>query len=215
MGLSDLSSSRDVARESRGFGPRSPARPYRGSMRWDDLFADLEAQLDAADAAALGAQVSELTRAERASITLVDRLRGSQGARVDVHLAHADRTGGADVVRGVVVDVAEQWVLLEDGPWQHLVPLVGVAHAGGLRPRASPGGGVLRRLGLGHALRALARDRVAVRVDTTGGLVVGRIEVVGSDYVEMTSLPAGEAGVGRLGPARLVPFPAVRLVSSG
>jgi len=65
--------------------------------------------------------------------------------------------------------------------------------------RAAPDAGpVMSRLTLGHALRAVARDRAVVRVRTDGGDVVGRVDGVGRDHVDVTRVhpdslrPTGE-----------------------
>ncbi|KGM15178.1 hypothetical protein N867_11085, partial [Actinotalea fermentans ATCC 43279 = JCM 9966 = DSM 3133] len=41
------------------------------------------------------------------------------------------------------------------------------------------------RLRLGHALRAVARDRSVVRVLTTAGTVVGRVDAVGTEHLDV------------------------------
>lgn len=149
-------------------------------VRWDALFADMELQAEALRADVRDAQVAELTRAERASVHLVDRLRSGVGAPVDLLV----RTGGR--VRGVLLDVAAGWVLVEDGPREHLVPVAGLVSVRGAPSVAAAGlGSPLRRLGLGHALRALARDRCLVRCETVGGSVVGRVDAVGADHVDI------------------------------
>jgi hypothetical protein len=149
-------------------------------VRWDALFADMELQADAWASGERDAQVAELTRAERASVHLVDRLRSGVGAPVELLL----RTGAR--VHGPVVDVAAGWVLVEDGRREHLVPLPAVVSVRGAPPVAAAGlGSALRRLGLGHALRALARDRCPVRCETDGGVVVGRVDAVGADHVDV------------------------------
>src|SRR5215207_1477465 len=89
--------------------------------RWELLFADLEAQAAAQDAAEADALVSELTRAEHATMTLADRFRAGVGAGVMLELLD-----GAPL-RGVVREVADEWTLLQgvrpEPASQHLVPL--------------------------------------------------------------------------------------------
>jgi hypothetical protein len=164
----------------------------------------MEAQLDAARAAERQMQVAELTRAERATVGLVDRVRSSRGLRVRLLV----RTG--ETLEGDLVDSAGEWLLLAASPVQQvLVPGAAVSAVSGLSAHgAPPAGAAERRLGLGHALRALARDRVTVRVGVDGGEVVGRIERVGSDHVE---LGATQERSGRLW---TVPFHALVTVRS-
>ncbi|GEA83473.1 hypothetical protein CWIS_00645 [Cellulomonas sp. A375-1] len=158
-------------------------------MRWEALFADLEAGLDAAAAQDLRDEVAELTRAERAQVRLADRLRASRATPLRLVL----RDGQS--VDGVVVDTAPQWVLLAPDPVRRaLVPVPAVTAVVGLAPYAAPSAGeVERRLALGHALRALARDRTAVRVDADGVSVSGRLERVGADHVDVTPMHAERA----------------------
>ncbi|MFI2753022.1 hypothetical protein ACGIF2_06270 [Cellulomonas sp. P22] len=176
-------------------------------MRWESLFADMEAQLAAQESAELGAQVSELTRAERATVTVADRLRASRGARIGV------RVRGGALVDGVVLDTAPEWLLLGEQARRTLVPLDAVTAVVGLVPHAAPAPGeVERRLGLGHALRALARDRVVVRVETDGAELTGRIERVGADHLDLVT---GHGEVLRGGTWWTVPFAGLRAVRSG
>jgi len=149
-------------------------------MRWQALFADLELQLDAAQARDRLDEVPELTRAERAGVALVARLRAHEKGDVVVTVR------GGESRRGVIAEVGTQWVLLADGPREHLVPLDAVALVAGLGTVAAPAPGlVVSRLRLGHALRVLARDRSVVRVLTTAGTVVGRVDAVGTDHVDV------------------------------
>jgi hypothetical protein len=57
----------------------------------------------------------------------------------------------------------------------------------GLGTRAAELTEVERRLGLGHALRALARDRARVVVSTLSGDVTGIIGAVGADFIELST----------------------------
>jgi hypothetical protein len=167
------------------------------------LFGDLEAQLDATRRADLQAELGERVRAERAAVSVVDRVRAATGSRLRIWV-----TGGL-VVDGDAVEVATQWVLLADGVRRVLVPTHALAGIAGLPTIAAPpAGAVERRLSLGHALRALARDRVAVVVVADGYELGGRLERVGADHVDVTPLDGGPAV------PRAVPFGALRAVRS-
>lgn len=184
--------------------------PYGERMRWEALFADMEAQLDAAHAAERAVEVADLTRAELASVELGDRLLGAQG--VDVRLVVA----GGQQVAGRLLEVATQWLLVAEGARRALVPLTAVVAVRGLPVHSAPAAGeVARRLGLGPVLRALARDRVAVRVQAEGCELAGRIERVGADHLDLTAgvtpgLDGGPGGAQRW----TVPFSALRVVRS-
>lgn len=177
-------------------------------VRWESLFADLEAQLGAGEDAERDAEVAERTRAAWARTALADRLRAARGHRLGLAL------DGGQRVSGVCSDVAVEWVSLATEAGPALVPLHAVAWVDGLgRAVAPPPGQVLRRLGLASALRALARDRAGVRLLTAGGEVSGTIDRVGADHVDVAAHPVGE--VRRAGAVRsviTVPFVALRVV---
>jgi hypothetical protein len=189
---------------------RPAARPERAptvsAMRWETLFDDMEAQLAAVDRAGVRADVADLVRAERATVRLADRLRASVGRLQRLRVA------GGEPVEGELVDVSEQWVLLAQGPERRiLVPMAAIAAVAGVGPYVAPEPGqVERRLGLGHALRVLARDRTAVVVRTGDIELVGRLGGVGADHVEVTVPGPGGAAV-----SWIVPFDALRWVRSG
>jgi hypothetical protein len=114
-------------------------------------------------------------------------------------------------LRGVLSDVGDGWLLLgAEGGRPALVPLTAVTAVTGVGPRASEAG-LARRFGLGYALRGLSRDRAVVALtDTTGAVVTGTIDGVGSDCLDLTEhapdqLRRPENVTGRL----LVPFSAV------
>ncbi|MDM7853980.1 hypothetical protein [Cellulomonas alba] len=173
-------------------------------MRWEALFGDLEAQLDATRRADLQAELGERVRAERSSVSVVDRVRAASGARLRVWVA------GGLVVEGDAIEVATQWVLLADGVRRVLVPTDALVGMAGLPAIAAPpAGAVERRLSLGHVLRALARDRAAVVVVADGYELGGRLERVGADHVDVTPVGGGAAAL------RTVPFGALRVVRSG
>jgi hypothetical protein len=152
-------------------------------MRWQQLFADLEAQFDEVAAASERAEEASRARAEMGSIRLSERLRGALGHPV------ALRCRGAGQVGGTLADVGPDWLLLEeDGGREALVAARAVLAVGGLgRPTAVPEEGVVRgRLDLRRAVRALARDRATVQVVLDdGGVLTGTVDRVGADHLEL------------------------------
>jgi hypothetical protein len=180
-----------------------------GRMRWKALFDDVEAQLLAADRAALAAEVGDRTRREHAAVRVVDRLRGALGQSVVLQLP------GVGPVRGAVDDVGPDWVLLAEATGRELlVPLHAVSGVLGLgREVAVPGseGAVARGLDLGWAVRGLARNRAGVTVLLTdGSAVAGTVDRAGADHLDLAEHPAGEPRrAGTVQQVRLVPFSAV------
>lgn len=174
-----------------------------GSTRWDALFDDLEAQARAQSAAESDALVSEMTRAEHATMTVADRFRAVVGAVVTLGLLDGE------LLRGVVREAADEWVLLQgvtpEPVGRHLVPLTAIADAQGLARQAAAATSRWDALGLGPVLRALQRDRARVMVRTRGGAIGGRIARVGRDHLDV------DVSDGR--GARLVPFAALLVVS--
>jgi hypothetical protein len=169
-------------------------------VRWDALFNDLEGQLAAAHSADFAAEVVELAEAERASVGLAERLGAALGVQVAVHLL------GGSVVRGSVSDANPSWVLLRDGPREHLVPVGAIAAAEDVPSASVPFVDIERRLTLGHALRALARDGGRVVVETSGGEFRGRIDAVGADHFDV-DLESDRGGIA-------VPFGSLRRITS-
>jgi hypothetical protein len=159
-------------------------------VRWERLFDDLEAQLEAASAAELSAEVAERTRHELSRLTLADRLVAWVGQPVVL-----DLLGGGSVA-GDLERAAEEWVVVRRGPVPALVPLTAVVGVGGLGVPAAPAGdqiGVLRRLRLASALRAVARDRSQVHVTLVDGrAVTGTVDAVGADHLDLAEHPADE-----------------------
>lgn len=180
-------------------------------MRWERLFDDLEAQLEAGGQADLEAELRDRSRAERARIRTIDRLRAAVGGTLDLSLRNGRRE------RGRLLRCGPDWLLLEPEPGREVVvPLAAVVLLGGL-PRAAiePGseGLVAGRLDLRHVLRAVARDRSRVTLALDGGLVVAGIVLqVGADHLEVSE-------DGRAVSSQLVPFGALlslrRLVPGG
>jgi hypothetical protein len=159
-------------------------------MRWDDLFADLEAQLDRDDAAELRAEVADRSRRELAAIALLDRASAHLGTDVQLGVS------GVGPVRGRLVDTAEQWLLVEEHPGREvLVPVpaclwvMGLGRAVERQSERS----LRRRLGLGSALRSLAQQRVPLHLVLTDATqVTGTIDRVHVDHVDLAEHPADE-----------------------
>lgn len=178
-------------------------------MRWRALFDDLEAQLEAAEAAELAGEVSERSRMEVGRLRTVDRLAPACGSPLAV------TTAGAGVQRGTLVDVGVDWLLLDEGAGRELlVPLSAVLGVTGLGTRSgSPGGDteVARRLDLRWALRGLARGRDGVALLLRDGSTVGgTLDRVGADHVDLAEHAPGEARrAAAVRGVRLVPLSAL------
>jgi len=162
-----------------------------GGMRWDGLFADLEAQAEALETAERAAEIEERARAEIGRIRLLDRLRPSVGSPVRLRCL-------GDAVAGNVSRVGPDWALVDEGrDREALVATAALLSVSGLaRLSAVPDteSTVESRLGLRHALRGIARDRSTVRMtDRSGSTVDGTIDRIGADFVEVAEHAAGEA----------------------
>jgi hypothetical protein len=183
-------------------------------VRWQSLFDDLEAQLDAAVAAELAGEVAERSRLEAGRIRLSDRLAEAAGAAVAVSLP------GVGAVRGRVLDAGIDWLLLDEGAGREaLVPLDAVLGISGVGARtAVPGaeGEVGKRLDLRWALRGLARAGSASRSPCATGPPSRHPGPGGGDHVDLAEHAPGEARrAGAVRAVRLVPLAAVALVRSG
>jgi hypothetical protein len=160
-------------------------------MRWDAMFADLEAQAAALEVAERAGEIDERVRAELGALTLFDRLRPAISSPVRL------RTAGAGVVTGTISRVGPDWVLLDqDGGREVLVRLGAVTAIGGLgRTTAPPDSvdAVTARLGLWFVLRRIARDRSAVTLQLADGSSLhATVDRVGADFVEAAVHATGE-----------------------
>ncbi len=177
-------------------------------MRWDRLFEDLDGQIESDVLREREAEVADRTRRERAQIDIQSRLLASVGAPpVTVRLANRTLTG-------VVRDVGPDWVLLEtEGQRALLVVTAAVGSLVGVVRGAVQPSAVARRFGLGAALRAISRDRSVVELVAAATALVGTIDVVGSDHLEIAEhapdLPRRARNVQAV---HVVPFAAVETV---
>lgn len=180
-------------------------------MRWDRLFDDLEAQLAAQARLELDAEVADRTRAERARVTLGERLVGSVGSELTV------RSRGGVLLTGRLADSGDGWLLLEETSGRSaLVAVAALVSVHGLerRPRDDTRA---RRFGLGYALRGISRDRRPVVVmDTDGGTAHGTIDVVGADAFDLAEHPLdAPRRAANVRSVRTVPFVGLSAITSG
>lgn len=182
--------------------------------RWEALFADLEGEFAAADAADLRSEVADRTRREYATLRLVDRLRPALDQQIRLVLP------AEVVVSGRLSDMGSDWVLVAEPRGSALVPLAHVRSIAGLSAAsAAPGseGKVMAALDLRHALRRLARDRAEVVITSVDRVVVsGTLDRIGADFVEIAEHQPGEPR--RKGSVRQVltiPIAAIGVVRAG
>lgn len=198
-------SDRDCARGDRGRGD---------GVRWESLFADLEGEFDAAQAAERAAELADRSRREVALVGLADRMRPAIGHQVRV-LAR-----GSGALTGTLREVGPDWLLLaETAGRQALVAgraVMTVAGLGALTATPGSEGLVGARLNLRYALRGLARDRAPVALILVDGTTVGgTLDRVGLDHVELAEHAQGEARrVGTVRQVLAVPLTALAVVRS-
>ncbi|MDY7526727.1 MULTISPECIES: hypothetical protein [Cryobacterium] len=182
-------------------------------MRWDNLFDDLEGQLEHE----LNAEDLELRAEEErlrlGRLSLRHRLMGlgaGSGPRAGggvvrlvltsgVTLAIRPTTFGRDWLAAEILDTptasagtAPPGVPARGAP-QCVVPIAAIAGVilqsaevrASLAAPAEPGSGVVDRIGFAFVLRDLARRRRFVEVHTPGGLLSGTIDRVGRDHIDL------------------------------
>ncbi|MEZ0165541.1 hypothetical protein AB2L27_12335 [Kineococcus sp. LSe6-4] len=174
-------------------------------MRWEELFDDLEGQVEHAVRQDLAAEVADRTRREQATVSLADRARAARGP-----LTWSLRDGSTLV--GSVHGAGPGWFLLtSDRGAQVLLAADAVVAVRGLPGwSAPPLGAVAARRTFLVALRALGDAGVRVRVVTATGTHGGRLGRVGADHLDLVPGDGPDVGVGA--EAVTVPFGAVLAV---
>lgn len=187
---------------------------YAGAMRWNALFEDMEAQLAEAETLAFESEVSDRSRADTALVGLSDRLRGTLGGTIRVHLV------SGSTFTGTLSHVGAEGLVVDELSHQVLVPLAAVSHYSGIgRVAVGEPSAVRTKLGLAGALRGLARDRAPLTVllanESGEQRIPGVIDRVGRDFIDLAVTPPGEArrASGILDVAT-VPFGALRALRS-
>jgi len=157
-------------------------------VRWERLFEDIEAQLEADQRAELRDEIDERTRLEVARVGLFDRLRETTGSSLELTVAGLGR------VEGVIDRVGPDWlVIAASTAVSVLVTATGLVAVGALPLAATSAdatGPVGSRIDVRHVLRALARDRSALTVGLTDGTRrVGTVDRVGADFIDLAEHP--------------------------
>ncbi|MBG6212737.1 MAG: hypothetical protein LH475_10005 [Cryobacterium sp.] len=190
-------------------------------MRWDDLFDDLEGQLERE----LHAEVTDLRLHEerqrleklslRTRLSNVVRSAGLGGTvRLRVVLASGETlslrptTLGRDWLAAELLDARNSRV-------QCVIPLSAIAGVllteeqslASLAVESAANGKLIERVGFPFVLRDLCRRRRTVQLDTRGGVLAGTIDRVARDHLDLAVHPLGTL---RRSPEvlhyRLVPF---------
>lgn len=183
-------------------------------VRWERLFADLEAELEAAEAAERQGEVAERTRVELARVAWVDRLAAAREVRLDL-------TGGA-TVHGAVTVVGDGWAVVTTSgdplgaPVVVRLAAVVSAQGVGRGARTAARTTATRRLGIAAPLRRISRDRCTVALALVDGRrVLGTLDAVGADHLDLAEHAVDEprrpAGVSRV---LTVPFAALASVTA-
>jgi len=177
-------------------------------VRWDELFADLEAQLEQEERRALEQEVADRRLRDTAEVGLLRRLAATPG-EVALQLVDGSWRSGRCTATG------QGWLLLAQGVpagRQVLVPVAAVALVRGAGRQSAPVPGVAARRPLVLALRGLGDAEVPVLVTTRSSSLRGRLVRVGADHVDV-QLSAARRGQ----PADVVtvPFGALLAVEEG
>lgn len=191
-------------------------------MRWDELFDDLEAQLEhelAHDELDLRAE-DERLRLGR--LTLRDRLLALTALdpeAVPLRDPVSLRLRSGDVVRMTVETIGRDWLVGElpgrTPAQQVLVPFAAIGSvrltsaevAVSLTPSPAVQARITDRLGIAFVLRDLCRRRAGVHVVSEGGETHGTIDRVGRDHLDLAVHEPGSQRRERdVAEYRIVPF---------
>lgn len=193
-------------------------------MRWQNLFDDLESQLESE----LGAEevdlLAEEERLRLGRLSLRDRIRAVHEAAPEAPLGLTLRTGERITLQ--IAAVGRDWLAgeLDAGIRPSaIVPFAAVASldpvagqlASSLRADSTPEPptALSARLGLAFVLRDLCRRRAAVDLHVAGERLHGTVDRVARDHLDLAEHAAGEprrtAAVARI---RIIAFASLDLV---
>lgn len=185
-------------------------------VRWDRLFADLEARFDDLADEQAAAEQADRDRVATGAVTVVQRLGGALDRRMRVTVL-----GGREH-EGLLRRVGRDFLLIEDDFGRDLlIALDAVTAVSGLTAGTAPQAPDRpTRLDLRRALRSVARDRAVVAVSTGQGQIDqdrpeiwGTVDRVGADFIEIAVHPVGEPRrAGLVRSVCLVPLRAIAVV---
>jgi len=183
---------------------------YSEPMRWNDLFADLESQLEFGQWEAVEQDAAELTRGMWAELTLMDRLRAALGQRMRLML----RDGHSYTL--LIRAVGPAWVGGVDDAGALLMPREAILSVDGdLRRAVVPRRPLQAGPKMGAVYRMLARRREPVQIAARHGRTIaeGTIDRVGRDHLDLALHARDEfRRDAALRGLRIVPFEAIQLV---
>ena len=195
--------------------------PYARHVHWDRLFEDLEGQLAAEWESERAALDAEAERLRIAGLELRGRLRAFAASDGIVRIGIR---GGLQVT-GRVDRIGADWLAVDDRSVS-IIPLAAVLslqtdHGALLRSltdhadEPDAAAGLRERMTFGFVLRDLARRRVPVRVDASGGEpLYGTIDRAGADHLDLAEHEPGTVRrAAHVRVFRLLPFHAVSRVS--
>ncbi len=196
-------------------------------MRWDNLFDDLEGQLEQQLSAEEIDLQAEEERLRLGRLSVRDRVRAMNGSggiprplRVvlanGVALVVVPKTIGRDWISGDLIDETTR-------ESQCIVPIAAIASlvlnreqvADSLDPRSAPEPvtALSGRLGLSFVLRDLCRRRRTVEVQLMAGVLHGTVDRVGRDHLDLALHDVGSPRrENEVSEYRLVPFDQIQLV---
>jgi hypothetical protein len=196
-------------------------------MRWDNLFDDLEGQLEQELSAEDLDLRAEEERLRLGRLSIRDRLLAIHESQEGVYSLHVTLANG-DVVAVRPLSFGRDWMsgeLLDDSTRksQFILPIPAIAGmalgrvqvAQSLAPRASEGSpaSLSSRLTLSFVLRDLCRRRAAIELRTPLATFHGTIDRVGRDHLDLAvhelGQPRRDAAVLQ---SRLLPLSQVLLV---
>jgi hypothetical protein len=187
-------------------------------VRWDDLFADLEGQLEQE----LGAEdldvAAEEERLRLGRLTVRDRIAAFTGQVLALELADGSRvelqveTIGRDWLSGSALRARDRSCLIPLEAIAAVLPGADRIAASLAAPSEHPDA-LARRLGLPFVLRDLCRRRTPVEVTTATRALHGTIDRVGRDHLDLAEHDPGEPRrAAAVRAVRILPFAALLLL---